>query len=84
MATKVNRQNISEVLLEYQLSQIGKTVKDALETLNWREVWDYSKEKEDKFKQYAIPLIKKVFKCSKGKAISTLDWYILHFGLKAT
>lgn len=82
MAIKIGRNNISEHLLEYQLSLIGKTVKDALKVGDWRNAWYFPREYEEKFKAYSIPLIKKVFKCRKERAISILDWFILQFGLK--
>lgn len=82
---KVNRSNISEHLLEYQLGLIGKTVKDVIHiqgyTHNWRNYFEYKNEHADKFRAYAIPLIKKVFKCNKKKAEATFDWFLLNFGL---
>jgi hypothetical protein len=87
MAVKVNRTNISEHLLEYQLSLIGKTVKDAIiaeeyARKSWRSYFlFYTQEHADKFRAYAIPLIKKVFKCNKKRAENIFDWFLLNFGL---
>lgn len=82
MPVKVTRNNISEHLLEYQLSLIGKTVKDAVEYKEWLREWSLTRKQSEEFKKYAIPLIKKTFKCNKGKAVSTFNWWDLQFGLK--
>ena len=82
MALKITRQNISEHLFEYQLSLIGKTVKDAIDVGDWRNYWDFKQEHSDKFRSYAIPLIKKIFRCNKSKAEATFNWFLLNFGLK--
>lgn len=77
---KITRQNISEHLFEYQLSLIGKSVKDAI-GIDWRKEWYITPEKSEEFSKYAIPLLKKIFKCSKSKATSTFEWFLLNFGL---
>lgn len=82
MPVKITRANIAEHLLEYQLSLIGKTVKEAICNKEWLREWSLPKEKSEEFKKYAIPLIKKVFKCNKGKATSTFNWWDLNWGLK--
>jgi hypothetical protein len=41
-----------------------------------------TQEQHDEFKAYAIPLLKKVFKCNKSRAESTFDWFDLEFGLR--
>ena len=74
----VNRMNISDHLIEYQLNLIG------IEKLS--DVEDYNKltitEKQHRlFRSYAIPLLKKVFKFNKNKAESTFGWFILQYGL---
>lgn len=75
----VNRMNISDHLIEYQLNLIG------IEKLS--DVKDYNKltitEKQHKlFRSYAITLLKKVFKFNKSKAENTFDWFLLQYGLK--
>ena len=79
---KINRQNISEHLLEYQLGLIGKSVKDAIGVGDWRNQWAFHPDTAEQFRRYSIPLIKKVFKCNKTKAESTFNWFLLNFGLK--
>jgi hypothetical protein len=79
---KVNRQNIAEHLFEKQLELIGKTLQEAIDNRNWKGEWWMTEEEFEQFKSYSIPLIKKTFKCNKSKAESTLNWFILQFGLK--
>lgn len=81
MAIKVNRQNLSEHLLEYQFEMIGKTVQEAIADKEWLQKWSFTQEQHDKFKAYSIPLIKKIFKCRKERAQKTFDWFDLQFGL---
>lgn len=78
---KVTRSNISEHLFEKQLEIIGKTVKDAIAERNWKGQWYMTEEEFTSFKKYAIPLIKKTFRCNKSKAESTFNWFILQFGV---
>lgn len=79
---KITRENIAEHLFEYQLNLIGKTVKDAIQVHDWKNYWKYTQEDEDKMLKYAIPLIKKVFKCNKNKALSTYEFFRANFGLR--
>lgn len=79
---KITRENIADHLLEYQLNLIGKTIEDGQKNPNWIREWTISQEKYDKFKKYAIPLLKKVFKYNTSKAKYTFDWFDLGYGLK--
>jgi hypothetical protein len=79
---KVNRKNISEHLLDYQLDMIGKSIQEAHMTKEWYNKWTMTQEQHDQFKAYALPLIKKVFKCNKSRAESTFDFFDLQFGLR--
>jgi hypothetical protein len=79
---KINRENISEHLLDYQLDMIGKSMQEAHMTREWYNKWTMTQEQHDQFKTYALPLLKKVFKCSKSKAESTFDFFDLQFGLR--
>lgn len=82
MKAKINRTNISDHLVEYQLKMIGKTVLD----VSGDELWYYNNtmtpEQHEEFKQYAISLLKKTFKFNKAKAESTFGWFDLQFGLR--
>lgn len=79
---KVNRTNITEHLIEYQLSLVGKTIKDVEEDDQWYYNNTLTQEEHDAFKAYAIPLLKKIFKFNKGKAESTFSWFDMQFGLR--
>lgn len=75
MAKIINRNNIYEHLLEKQFMLVERTMLDALFDKNWREEWRITKAQSVAFEKYAIPLIKKVFKCNKQKALSTFTWF---------
>lgn len=79
---KVNRSNIATHLIEYQLAMIGKTMADALKDDMWFFNWTITQEQHDVYKAYAIPLIKKTFKCNKSKAEYNFSWLDLEFGLR--
>lgn len=79
---KVNRLNIGDHLLEYQLNIIGKTMEDAKKDDLWVYNWTITKRQKDYFKAYAIPLIKKTFRCNTKKAEQTFEWFNLQFGLR--
>lgn len=78
---KINRQNISEHLFEKQLEIIGKSVQNAISNKNWRNEWYMTQAQYIEFETYTIPLLKKVFKCSKQNAIKTFDFFRIHFGV---
>lgn len=79
---KISRLNIGKHLLEYQLNMLGKTVHEAKKTDRWYFKWTLTEEQYDYFKSYAIPLLKKTFKCNRKKARETFGWFNLQFGLK--
>lgn len=79
---KINRENIAEHLVEYQLSLIDKTIEEANETPDWFSVWSMTPEQHAGFKAYALPLLKKVFKFNTNRAKSTFEWFDLCYGLK--
>jgi hypothetical protein len=82
MKAKINRSNITRHLIEYQLDMVGKRLVDTLDDDMWYFNWTMTQEQHDKFKAYAIPLLKKIFKFNKGKAESTFQWFDLQFGLR--
>ena len=82
MKAKVNRTNISEHLVEYQLQMIGKTFSDVEGDEEWYTNNTMTEEQHEEFKRYAIPLLKKIFKFNKAKAESTFGWFNLQFGLR--
>lgn len=78
----VNRTNIAEHLIRYQLEMIGKTWEEAQTDDMWFFNWTMTQQQLDQFRAYAIPLIKKVFKCNKRRAEATFSWFLLEFGLR--
>lgn len=78
----INRTNVGEHLVEYQLEMVGKTVAQAYKNENWYQEWTMTDEQHEKLKAYAIPLLKKIFKCNKRKAESIFGWWNLSFGLR--
>lgn len=79
---KIDRTNITEHLIEYQLNMIGKTIDKATEVEDWHYQWTLTQKQYELFKTYAIPLLKKVFKFNKTKAESTFNWFYSNFGLR--
>ena len=79
---KITRETIASHLLDYQLTLIGKTRVNLLDDDKWRSHWTITFEKDVQFRDYAVPLIKKVFHCNRGKAEHTLHWFKEQFGLK--
>jgi hypothetical protein len=82
MKAKVNRENITDHLIEYQLNMVGKTIKEIEEDEFWFSNNTMTSEEHEEFKKYAIPLLKKVFKFNKSKAERTFGWFDLSFGLR--
>ena len=79
---RINRENIADHLVEYQLAFINKTLQEAIDNPNWLTEWSMDPEDHEKFREYAIALIKKVFKCNTNRAKSTFGWFNFQFGLK--
>jgi len=79
---KINRTNISDHLVEYQLEMIGKKTADIIDDEKWYYNNTMTQEQFEEFKAYAIPLLKKIFKFNKAKAESTFSWFIMQFGLR--
>ena len=79
---KINRLNVADHLVEYQLNMVGKTMADALKDDIWFLTFTMTTEQHNEFKRYAIPLLKKVFKFNKSKAEETFNWFDMQFGLR--
>jgi len=82
LVTKVNRENLTLHLLQYELRIVGKTLEDAQANPEWFREFTICQEAYDEFKGYAIPLMKKIFKCNKAIAEKNFGWFDLQFGLK--
>jgi beta-xylosidase len=79
---KITRENISDHLIKYQLEMVGKTWEDAQADAQWYYNITMTEEQFDEFMKYALPLVKKVFRCNRLKAQKTMDWFNLQFGLR--
>lgn len=78
---KVTRENMIFHLMSYQFDLLDKDVVDAAMTVDWRLKWSITPKQLAYFKEYAIPLIKKVYRCNRSKAINTFDWFQDNYGL---
>ena len=83
---KVTKQNINEVFVNKMFEIIGsnETYKNLLETNNetWYRDYTWNKEQEDQFREYALPIIKKLYTLTKEKTNTNYYWWLLQFGLK--
>jgi len=82
MLEKVTRENISSHLLTYQLNIVGKTKADIIDFDRWRFDWTITREQYKKFRGYAIPLLRKTFKCNRIKAEDAFNSFFQKFGLR--
>ena len=80
--TTINRTNVADHLLDYQLAMIGKTIEEARKDDMWYFNWTMTTAQHEEFRKYAVPLLKKVFKFNKSKAEQTFGWFNLQFGLR--
>jgi hypothetical protein len=78
----INRTNIHDHLIEYQLNMVGKTIEDAKKDEMWFHNFTMTSKQHELFKTYAIPLLRKIFKFNKGKAEQTFQWFDLGYGLR--
>ena len=78
----INRTNISDHLIEYQLNMVGKTIEDARKDDMWYYNTTMTSKQFELFKSYAIPLLRKIFKFNKRKAEQTFDWFNVGYGLR--
>jgi hypothetical protein len=78
----INRGNITQHLIEYQLDLVGKRLVDTLDDDKWYFNWTITPEQNQLFKKYAIKTLKKVFKFNTNKSKETFDWFYEQFGLR--
>ena len=79
---KITRENIARHLIEYELEMVGKTMMDTLDDDEWYFNNTMTSEQFEEFKSYAIPLLQKVFKFNKRKAIVNFEWFNFAYGLR--
>lgn len=77
----INRQNVSEHLLEFQFNILGKTMSDTIHESNWKEEWKLNYRQKKLFKSYAMVVLKKVFRFNNTKARETFSFFEQNFGL---
>ena len=76
----INRTNINDHLIEYQLNMVGKTIEDAKQDPVWYSKNTFTSKQFELFKSYAIPLLRKVFKINKTKAEETFKFFDCNYG----
>jgi hypothetical protein len=81
---KVKRENIGEFLFQKELEIIGATRLMIVDSDNWRAKFPMSRNQYSEFRDYAIKLMMKTFRCNKNKASETFNWYWMQFGVKIT
>jgi hypothetical protein len=79
---KVTRETIIDHLIEFQLKMIGKTLDEVKTDPQWFDNNTFTVEQLTDFNVYALPLIKKVYKCNNKKAKETLGFFNLGYGLR--
>lgn len=80
--TKITRENCARHLVEKELEMVGKTMLDTLDDMEWYFNITMTSKQFEEFKEYAIKLIKKIYKCNTKKATETFDWFNLQYGLR--
>jgi len=78
----INRENVSEHLLEYQFNLIGKTMANTINSPNWKTEWKMTEKQKEMFKGYSIRLLKKIFRFNTSKARDTYEFFDDKFGLQ--
>ena len=78
---KINRDNVSEYLFEFQLNLIGKTMADILKEDDWKNLWKLTKREKEIFESCAIAVLKKVYRFNTSKARKSLGFFETEFGL---
>ena len=79
---KINRMNIGQHLLEYELQLIGKTIKEMVMDDRWRFNFTITNEQLWEFRKYSISVLQKVFKFNKKKAEDNFAWWWKMFGVR--
>ena len=76
------REEINRKLVSMQMEMIGLTYQDAMDTPEFWRVYTLTTAQTEAWRKLAIPLIKKTFKCNKGRAEMTLGMFELNLGLR--
>jgi hypothetical protein len=79
---KITRENVAMHLVEYQLRMVDKSIIDMVNDDQWRFNITLTAIQTEQFKQYAISLLKKTFKCNKSIASSIFEWFNVLYSLR--
>ena len=79
---KPTRVKMTEHLIEYMIGLCDHKLTETLEDQSWHKNWTLTRAQYSEFYVYSIPMIKKVFRCNKAKAVNTFNWFYDVFGLK--
>ena len=79
---KIKRETVGEHLFDKQLEIIGATRLTIIDDDLWRSHYPIKREEYSAFRDYAIKLMMKTFRCNKNKAIANFNWYWEQFGVK--
>lgn len=79
---KPTRETLAMHLVEMQMDMIGKTFEDAEANQNWFNENTMTSEQFLEFRNKAISIIKKVYRCNKATASKNFDWWNLNWGLR--
>lgn len=79
---RITRENIGVHLMDYQLEMVGKTRLEMIDDDKWRFNFTMTRTQSEEFHSYAIPLLMKVFHCTKPKAEENFQWFKSMFGLR--
>ena len=80
--TDKQREEINRKLVSMQMEMIGLTYDDAVNTPEFWRIYSLTTEQTEAWRKLALPLIKKTFKCNKGRAEMTLGMFELNLGLR--
>lgn len=78
----VKRENIADYLFDYQLKIIGATRMSIIDDDRWRSHFTMTRVQYGIFRDYAVALMMKTFRCNKTKARSIFEWYWEMFGVR--
>lgn len=80
--TQIKRETIGEHLFDHQLEMMGRIRTEIFDNDRWRFQYTLTRNQYTDFRDYAIKLIMKTFKCNKNKAIGIFEWYWEIFGVR--
>ncbi len=82
MLETINRRNIEKHLIEYELEIVGHKLVDTFYDDRWYFHWTITLNQFQQFHSYAIPLLKKTFRCRREIAEDCFKWFYKQHGLR--